>query len=167
MKNVTMSRLGGFTLIELLVVVLIIGILASVALPQYNKAVAKTRAAEVWTLTKSFYDAQKVYYMANGQYTDDLTNLDIELPANPSFFDNINAGTEKAYTLRLDGEDGSPSLSFGKIKGLSGMELSAFVGSGQQILFDCVGHKYCKSVMPCGNPESIDGGTSARCYLPF
>ena len=166
MKNVTMSRLGGFTLIELLVVVLIIGILASVALPQYNKAVAKTRAAEVWTLTKSFYDAQKIYYMANGQYTDDLTNLDIELPANPSFFDNINAGTGKAYTLHF-GSANTPSLSFGNIKGLSGMELSAFVGSGQQILFDCVGHKYCKSVMPCGNPESIDGGTSARCYLPF
>ncbi len=70
----------GFTLIELLVVVLIIGILASVALPQYRKAVLKARAAEGITLIHSIEKAEDVYFMANGQYTTDLEALDLNLP---------------------------------------------------------------------------------------
>ena len=69
----------GFTLIELLVVVLIIGILSSVALPQYTKSVNKAKASELWTYGKSFLDAQERYYMANGEFTDDLESLDITL----------------------------------------------------------------------------------------
>ena len=74
-----MKNNQAFTLIELLVVVLIIGILAAVALPQYQKAVEKSRATQAFTLLKSLAQAQQAYFLANGEYASNLDELDVDL----------------------------------------------------------------------------------------
>ena len=69
----------AFTLIELLVVVLIIGILAAIALPQYQKAVERARVVRVLPILRAISLAQDSYYLANGTYSIDLDSLDISV----------------------------------------------------------------------------------------
>ena len=80
MKRV-ISNKRAFTLIELLVVVLIIGILATVAVPQYQKAVRKARIAEARVILKALVDASDVYILQHGTGNGlSLESLDIEVP---------------------------------------------------------------------------------------
>ena len=70
---------GGFTLVELLVVVLIIGVLSSVALPQYTKAVNKSRTAGYWPGLKSLAEAAQLCGLEKGSSCS-VAGLDVEAP---------------------------------------------------------------------------------------
>ena len=56
----------AFTFIELLVVILIISILAAVALPQYQKAVEKSRLSEALVIMDSLQRSMVVWRLSNG-----------------------------------------------------------------------------------------------------
>ena len=67
----------GFTLIELLVVVLIIGILTAMALPQYFKAVERSRMSEAEQLLRSISEAQQRKYLQINKFATDYRGLDV------------------------------------------------------------------------------------------
>ncbi|MBO5911574.1 MAG: pilin [Elusimicrobiaceae bacterium] len=107
----------AFTLIELLVVVLIIGILAAVAVPQYQKAVDKARVMELLPLVKNLKVQQEVFYLANGHYAVDCEELGGDIPGEFAYSEEAKSYilTKGSFTLQLKCTNGSDTRVMGNI----------------------------------------------------
>ena len=114
----------GFTLIELLVVVLIIGILAAVAVPQYQRAVAKSQAATVLPLLKSVGKAQQIYRISNGTLATSFEELDVDIPwtgnekiSNHSSCKDVRSDGLWSLQICNAGNGGSGVITLGRLTG--------------------------------------------------
>jgi len=98
-----MKNNKGFTLIELLVVVLIIGILAAIALPQYFKAVEKSRASEASTVLGAINHAQSIFNMSHpGSYATRFADLDVDLQGGATTSASVYKTKWFTYTLNTN-----------------------------------------------------------------
>ncbi len=126
------SNNKGFTLIELLVVVLIIGILAAVAVPQYQVAVEKSRYVQLVTLAKSYMQAEERYRMANGNYTFDFLELDVDIPNGWTLENEGKAIFSPDRKIRCTLQDGSSG----------GRSLTMYCKSTRGLMYHAV-HNWC------------------------
>lgn len=133
----------GFTLIELMVVVIIIGILSAIAMPQYQKAVEKARAAEAMTLGKTIIDAQNRSLDAFPNDSVATKNaLDVKLSGGEWTDDGVYETKYFTYTLSENGvtasrkDSGNPTLTFSNTNAGDGRTCSGDVCLSMQKLFD-------------------------------
>lgn len=97
-----MNKQTGFTLIELLVVVLIIGILAAVALPQYEKAVEKSRVAEARLMLNTMYKNRALCELSTpGECgVAEFLEPEIEYPVRPDLSGNHTCVDEACFRTK-------------------------------------------------------------------
>ncbi len=137
----------GFTLIELLVVVLIIGILAAIALPQYQKAVLKARVAEAKIVVKAMVTAGDVWLAQTGRVeTPPLDELDISVPTETENWvfewDEVDATGMSAYATPKMTNFGDFIIEYTS----PNMKTSPLTGKWWCAAYDTTAHKTCQQL---------------------
>lgn len=106
------GRKIGFTLTELLIVVVIIGVLATLALPMLVKTIEKAKVGEAISNLNLIRTGQKIYFLEYSTFSPGVTDLNIEDPNDPSsrYFDyTIESADSSDFTGRAQRRNNAPN----------------------------------------------------------
>lgn len=103
----------GFTLIEILVIVVIIGILAAVAVPEYQAAVERSRFSTMLPIMKSILEAQNRFYLETGERVADVDIMDLNLPYSSKELRDPDSTSDSVvrYVYRFDSFPGTMTVA--------------------------------------------------------
>ena len=106
------TREHGFTLIELMMVVAIIGLLASIAGPNYRKFVSKSYRAEAYAALRSISMQQAGYYTEHGVYADSFDEIGFQMAQAIVIDSQTIQGPHYTYTLTALDYNGIPNANY-------------------------------------------------------
>jgi type IV pilus assembly protein PilE len=92
----------GFTLIEVLIVVIILGILATIAVPQFTGMIRRARLSEGWSALGAIKTAQEIYHLDHNAYTTSLGLLQVDTVIG-NFTLTVPAAAATSYTAQATG----------------------------------------------------------------
>ena len=91
----------GFTLVELIVTIIIMGLLASIAIPRISQSKEAARLSEGVQILKSFRLAQERWNLDHGAFTNDCTDLDVTF--TPTGFNQPTCAADGSVSIARTG----------------------------------------------------------------
>lgn len=141
-----LNQKNGFTLIEMMIVVAIVGILASIAIPQFERFLARSKRTEAFSMLNSVKIMETAYYTDFDTYTFDFSFLITLFTGNgtfiyPKFYSEpVLFGTDdikKGYVFGVVGNL-DKDIALDSVVVVSGVPFSGLpgYGLGYHVLFD-------------------------------
>lgn len=151
----------GFTLIELLVVVLIIGVLAAMALPQYRVAVGMSRASTMYAFMRGVDQAQQAFYMANNRYATTFDSLSVGIPPGFTKADEktITKGRMRCWIMT---EHGNAEISIKCNEGITGVVLEKYHNQNYYMCWASTNNELNKQICRSLSGKDEAGGISSN-----
>ncbi|EEY37693.1 pilin [Vibrio mimicus] len=107
MKAYKNKQQKGFTLIELMIVVAVIGVLAAIAVPQYQKYVAKSEAASALATLTGLKTNAEAYTVETGSFPTNNENAQLGTPTSSmgtiAYANGGNSGAAGTITFSFTG----------------------------------------------------------------